>query len=89
MPKHNTNPALKRLLELSRATSNEESCDGLSGMLDGGIVNTADEAPMTVFELNEIAGVPMELVATPPPVRIGELRSRAERTVKEIDKPAR
>lgn len=38
---------------------------GLVGTLDGRIVNTVDEAPMTIFELSEIAGVPMEPVATP------------------------
>lgn len=38
---------------------------GLTGTLDGQIVNTVDEAPMTIFELSKIAGAPMEPAATP------------------------
>jgi UDP-glucose 4-epimerase len=38
---------------------------GLDGTLDRRIVNTVDEAPMTIFELSEIAGAPLEPAATP------------------------
>lgn len=38
---------------------------GVSGTLDGRIVNTVDEVPMSIFELSKIAGVPVEPVATP------------------------
>lgn len=40
---------------------------GLAGALDGRIVNTVDEAPMTIFELCQIAGAPMPPAATPLP----------------------
>ncbi|GAA4496610.1 NAD-dependent epimerase/dehydratase family protein [Gluconacetobacter tumulicola] len=38
---------------------------GLVGTLDGRIVNTVDEAPITIFELSEIAGAPMEPASVP------------------------
>lgn len=38
---------------------------GLAGALDGRIVNTADDAPMTVAELCALAGVPMAPSAAP------------------------
>lgn len=37
----------------------------LSGSLDGQILNTVDEAPMTIFELSKMAGAHMEQTATP------------------------
>ncbi|MGC8485986.1 MAG: NAD-dependent epimerase/dehydratase family protein [Candidatus Baltobacteraceae bacterium] len=37
----------------------------LKGVLDGRIVNAVDDAPMTIFELSEIAGKPMDPAATP------------------------
>ena len=37
----------------------------LEGALDGRIVNTVDDAPMTIFELSAMAGKPMEPTATP------------------------
>lgn len=37
----------------------------LNGAFDGRIVNTADEAPMTIFELSALAGAPMEPVKMP------------------------
>jgi nucleoside-diphosphate-sugar epimerase len=38
---------------------------GLSGTLDGRIVNTADDAPMTLFELSTLVGAPIEPTTTP------------------------
>lgn len=38
---------------------------GLGGALDGQVVNTVDDAPMTIFELSAIAGVSMEPAPTP------------------------
>jgi len=38
---------------------------GLEGRLDGRIVNTVDDAPMTILELSTMAGVPMEPAVTP------------------------
>ncbi|WP_213992449.1 NAD(P)-dependent oxidoreductase [Sodalis sp. dw_96] len=37
----------------------------LNGAFDGRILNTVDEAPMTIFELCNIIGAPMEPAATP------------------------
>lgn len=37
----------------------------LAGTFDGRIVNTVDDAPMTVFELSKIAGAPIEPNAAP------------------------
>ncbi|HEX7814978.1 NAD(P)-dependent oxidoreductase [Dyella sp.] len=38
---------------------------GVRGALDGRIINVVDEAPMTILELSEIAGAPMEVTTTP------------------------
>lgn len=38
---------------------------GLDGTLDGRIVNTVDDAPMTIFDLSAMAGRPMEPTAAP------------------------
>jgi nucleoside-diphosphate-sugar epimerase len=38
---------------------------GLRGALDGRIVNTADDAPMTIFELSTMVGAPVERAITP------------------------
>jgi len=38
---------------------------GLAGDLDGRIVNTVDDAPMTIFDLSVLAGKPMEPSAAP------------------------
>lgn len=38
---------------------------GLAGTLDGQVVNTVDDAPMSILELCSIAGAPMEPVTTP------------------------
>lgn len=38
---------------------------GLAGDLDGRIVNTVDDAPMTIFELSAMAGKPMDTAVTP------------------------
>jgi len=38
---------------------------GLGGVLDGRVVNTVDDAPMTTFDLSVLAGKPMEPSAAP------------------------
>ena len=38
---------------------------GLGGVLDGRVVNTVDDAPMTIFDLSVMAGRPMEPSAEP------------------------
>ncbi len=38
---------------------------GLDGVLDGHVVNTVDDAPMTIFDLSVLAGKPMEPSAAP------------------------
>lgn len=38
---------------------------GLSGILDGRIVNAADDAPMTIFDLSALAGKPTDIASTP------------------------
>lgn len=38
---------------------------GLAGSLDGRVVNTVDDAPMTLFELSAMAGAPMETTSAP------------------------
>ncbi|ENE4777174.1 MULTISPECIES: NAD-dependent epimerase/dehydratase family protein [Enterobacterales] len=38
---------------------------GLNGALDGKIVNAVDDAPMSIFELSEMAGSPMKQVSAP------------------------
>ena len=38
---------------------------GLGGVLDGRVVNTVDDAPMTIFDLSVLAGKPIEPSAAP------------------------
>jgi UDP-glucose 4-epimerase len=38
---------------------------GLSGILDGRIVNAVDDAPMTIFDLSALAGKPTDHASTP------------------------